>query len=204
MGVPRRLTAAAACAAAALLGACSATTAADPPRVSPSASSSASGSASVSASASPSVVATPTPVQVTGEGARAADIPDTAIMAQLARRAERIARHLPPPTPPADVDRGSNRALGYQLMVEFGFPSDQWPYLDALWTRESGWNQLAENPTSGAYGIPQSLPATKMGVVGADWRTNPETQIRWGLAYIGARYGSAQKAWQHSQQFGWY
>jgi hypothetical protein len=141
---------------------------------------------------------------VAPEGARAADIPDAAIMAQLARRAERIAKHLPPPTPPADVDRGSNRALGYQLMIEFGFPNDQWPYLDALWTRESGWNHLAENPTSGAYGIPQSLPAAKMGVVGADWRTNPETQIRWGLAYIAARYGSAQRAWAHEEQFGWY
>lgn len=125
-------------------------------------------------------------------------------MAQLARRAERIAKNLPKVVVPTDVDRGSNRALGYQLMIEFGFPADQWAYLDALWHRESGWNHLAENPTSGAYGIPQSLPAIKMAVVGADWQTNPDTQIRWGLAYIAARYGNAQRAWQHSERLGWY
>ncbi|THJ00898.1 lytic transglycosylase domain-containing protein [Nocardioides sp.] len=103
-----------------------------------------------------------------------------------------------------DVDPGTNRALGYRLLLEFGFPADQWAYLDALWRRESGWNHLAENPRSGAYGIPQSLPAAKMAVVGSDWRTNPETQIMWGLAYIAARYGSAQRAWAHSERVGWY
>ncbi|GAA1507839.1 transglycosylase SLT domain-containing protein [Nocardioides humi] len=136
-------------------------------------------------------------------GARA-DVPTVEIMRQLARRAERIAKKLPQVPLPAAVDPGSNRALGYREMIEFGFPADQWPYLDALWQRESGWNHLAENPRSGAYGIPQSLPATKMAVVGADWRTNPETQIRWGLAYIAARYGNAQKAWEHSERTGWY
>lgn len=136
-------------------------------------------------------------------GARA-DVPDIEIMAQLARRAERIAKNLPQVVVPTDVDRGSNRAIGYQLMIEFGFPADQWPYLDALWQRESGWSHLADNPTSSAYGIPQSLPGSKMAVVGADWRTNPETQIRWGLAYIAARYGNAQKAWAHSERVGWY
>ncbi|MBM0126639.1 transglycosylase SLT domain-containing protein [Pimelobacter simplex] len=125
-------------------------------------------------------------------------------MAQLARRAERIAKRLPPVVVPTDVDPASNRGLGYREMIEFGFPADQWPYLDALWQRESGWNHLAENRSSGAYGIPQSLPATKMAVVGSDWRTNPQTQIRWGLAYIAARYGNAQKAWEHSQRTGWY
>nr|WP_157537094.1 hypothetical protein [Nocardioides sp. Root190] len=73
-----------------------------------------------------------------------------------------------------------------------------------MWHRESGWNHLADNPTSSAYGIPQSLPGSKMAVVGSDWRTNPETQIRWGLAYIAARYGNAQKAWEHSERVGWY
>ena len=136
-------------------------------------------------------------------GARA-DIPDAILLEQLRRRAERIAKSLPKAPPPADVDPGTNRALGYQLMLEFGFPADQWAYLDALWRRESGWNHLAENPSSGAYGIPQSLPAAKMAVVGSDWRTNPETQIQWGLAYIAARYGSAQRAWAHSERVGWY
>ncbi|HVK27175.1 MAG TPA: transglycosylase SLT domain-containing protein [Nocardioides sp.] len=154
-------------------------------------------------SAAPTPTASPRTDELSRSGARA-DVPDVQIMAQLARRAERIAKNLPKAPIPADVDRGSNRALGYQLMIEFGFPEGQWAYLDALWHRESGWNHLAENPSSGAYGIPQSLPGTKMAVVGSDWRTNPETQINWGLAYIGARYGTPQKAWAHSEAVGWY
>lgn len=154
-------------------------------------------------SAAPTPTPTPRPDEVSRSGARA-DVPDVEIMAQLARRAERIAKNLPKAPIPADVDPGSNRALGYQLMIEFGFPEGQWAYLDALWQRESGWNHLADNPTSSAYGIPQSLPGTKMAVVGSDWRTNPETQINWGLAYVGARYGTPQKAWEHSEAVGWY
>ncbi|WP_408897318.1 transglycosylase SLT domain-containing protein [Nocardioides sp. R1-1] len=158
-----------------------------------------------SASAVPS--SPPTPVEhadpLSRSGARA-DVSTVQIMAQLARRAERIAKRLPQVPVPTDVDPASNRGIGYREMVDFGFPADQWPYLDALWHRESGWNHLAENRSSGAYGIPQSLPATKMAVVGSDWRTNPVTQIRWGLAYIAARYGNAQKAWEHSERVGWY
>lgn len=138
--------------------------------------------------------------------ARAA-IPDRVILRQLRNAAERIARQEPLTTPvpaPADLEPDSNRALGYRLMLEFGFAADQWPALDALWTRESGWNHLARNPSSGAYGIPQSLPAHKMAVVGADWRSNPRTQIRWGLAYIAARYGVPDRAWAHSERVGWY
>ena len=89
-------------------------------------------------------------------------------------------------------------------MIQFGWPASQWPALDALWNRESGWDQYADNVSSHAYGIPQSLPATKMAVVGPDWQTNPSTQIRWGLAYIGQRYGSPDAAWAHEVQVGWY
>ena len=152
----------------------------------------------------PTQVDRPTQVSRGAQAGARADVPTVEIMAQLARLAERIAKRTPLAPIPAGIDRGSNRALGYRLLLEFGFPADQWRYLDALWTRESGWNHLAENPTSGAYGIPQSLPASKMAVVGSDWRTNPETQIRWGLAHIAARYGSAQKAWAHSEAPGWY
>lgn len=135
----------------------------------------------------------------------AASVPRRVIMEQLRDRAERLAQRLPTEEPaPPDVDPDSNRGLGYQMLLEFGFAAEQWRYLDALWQRESNWNHLAENPSSGAYGIPQSLPATKMSVVAADWRTNPETQITWGLAYIAARYGSPQDAWAHSQRRGWY
>lgn len=134
-------------------------------------------------------------------------VSDAVILQQLREAAERIAQRMPtktPAPPPADIDPSSNRALGYRLMLEFGFGEDQWAALDALWRRESGWNHLAKNPRSGAYGIPQSLPAAKMAVVGGDWRTNPETQIRWGLAYISARYRTPDRAWAHSERVGWY
>lgn len=73
-----------------------------------------------------------------------------------------------------------------------------------LWNKESGWNPNAHNKSSGAHGIPQSLPASKMRSEGADYYTNGYTQIRWGLKYIKGRYGSPSKAWAHSQRKGWY
>jgi hypothetical protein len=73
-----------------------------------------------------------------------------------------------------------------------------------LWERESNWNYLAENVSSGAYGIPQALPGNKMREAGDDWRTNAETQIRWGLSYISDRYTTPCKAWSHSEENGWY
>lgn len=76
--------------------------------------------------------------------------------------------------------------------------------LVALWNRESRWNVFANNSSSGAYGIPQALPGSKMASAGADWATNPDTQIRWGLGYIMGRYGSPCNAWGHSQSSGWY
>ena len=76
--------------------------------------------------------------------------------------------------------------------------------LDWLWQRESGWNHRAANRSSGAYGIPQALPGSKMGTVASDWRTNPATQIAWGLNYIKGRYGNPGNAWAHSQSVGWY
>lgn len=147
------------------------------------------------------------PAQVAAMSQARTSVTDGDIMRQLANTAERIAQNLaagPAVPAPASVQPGSNRALGYRLMIEFGWPASEWPALDALWHRESGWNQYAENRSSGAYGIPQSLPATKMAAVGPDWKTNPETQIRWGLAYIGARYGSPRAAWAHSEKVGWY
>lgn len=80
----------------------------------------------------------------------------------------------------------------------------QFSCLDALWQRESRWNPYAYNATSGAYGIPQALPGDKMATFGADWRTNPLTQVRWGLSYIASVYGTACVAWSHSQRDGWY
>jgi hypothetical protein len=82
--------------------------------------------------------------------------------------------------------------------------SKQFKYLNWLWQRESGWNKYASNPYSGAYGIPQALPGSKMGSAGPNWRSNASTQIRWGLRYIRARYGSPHRAWNHSLATGWY
>lgn len=85
-----------------------------------------------------------------------------------------------------------------------GWGNDQFVCLVNLWQKESGWQVNAENRSSGAYGIPQSLPGSKMGSVGADWRTNAQTQIEWGLGYIRGRYGTPCGAWGHSQSTGWY
>lgn len=74
-----------------------------------------------------------------------------------------------------------------------------------LWgAKESGWSHTAANPTSSAYGIPQALPGSKMASHGADWRTDPETQVRWGLDYVGSRYGSACGALGFHRANGWY
>jgi hypothetical protein len=81
------------------------------------------------------------------------------------------------------------------MLVADGFAASQWPCLDQLWAAESGWNWSATNVTSGAYGIPQSLPGAKMAAAGPDWLVNPVTQIRWGLTYIESRYGSPCGAW---------
>jgi phage-related protein len=89
-------------------------------------------------------------------------------------------------------------------LAEFHWPASQFSPLLSLWNRESGWRWNARNPSSGAYGIPQSLPGSKMASAGSDWRTNGDTQVIWGLGYIKGRYGSPAGAWAHSQQTGWY
>jgi hypothetical protein len=96
------------------------------------------------------------------------------------------------------------RALARVLVADRGWGSGQFSCLNSLWNRESGWNSRASNPSSGAYGIPQALPGSKMGTVASDWRTNPATQITWGLNYIADRYGTPCGAWGHSQSSGWY
>ncbi len=104
----------------------------------------------------------------------------------------------PPPNP------GTAQSIAYNMMSSFGFdPSTQFGCLDSIWSRESGWNYQAEN-ASGAYGIPQALPGSKMASAGADWQTNPATQIRWGLGYIKSMYGTPCGAWSFWQANGWY
>ncbi|PZM96303.1 MAG: hypothetical protein DIU79_05385 [Actinobacteria bacterium] len=108
------------------------------------------------------------------------------------------------PIPESCQEYSGNRAIGCALLVEAGFALDQMPCLDRLWTKESGWNHRASNPSTGAYGIPQALPGSKMASVGADWQTNPATQIKWGLGYIKGRYGTPCAAWSFMQREGWY
>ncbi|MEO7070868.1 MAG: hypothetical protein ABI131_10295 [Nostocoides sp.] len=87
------------------------------------------------------------------------------------------------------------KGAAMSLMGDFGFNSGQWGCLEQLWTGESGWNYKAWNSGSGAGGIPQALPASKMATAGADWQSNPVTQITWGLGYIKNVYGSPCNAW---------
>jgi hypothetical protein len=108
------------------------------------------------------------------------------------------------PIPSSCKEYSGNRAIGCSLMLKDGFGIDQFPCLDKLWTKESHWNTKASNSGSGAYGIPQALPGGKMASEGDDWRTNPATQIKWGLGYIEGRYDTPCKAWSHSQSTGWY
>lgn len=101
-------------------------------------------------------------------------------------------------------DPGSAKALALTKVEARGWGPEQFDCLVSLWNKESGWNTYANNPSSGAYGIPQALPGSKMASAGADWATNPATQITWGLGYIQARYGDPCGAWGHSQRVGWY
>lgn len=89
-------------------------------------------------------------------------------------------------------------------VAALGWDDEQFACLEKLWTKESHWNPYAENPSSGAYGIPQALPGSKMASAGSDWQTNPATQITWGLGYIAARYDTPCSAWGHSTATGWY
>lgn len=107
-------------------------------------------------------------------------------------------------TIPATTDAAANRALGQELAAGRGWTGQEWTCLDQLFSRESGWRHNANNASSGAYGIPQALPGSKMAAVASDWATNPATQITWGLNYVNGRYGSPCVAWQHSEDVGWY
>ncbi|MGH3496694.1 MAG: lytic transglycosylase domain-containing protein [Nocardioidaceae bacterium] len=96
------------------------------------------------------------------------------------------------------------RTIAKALLAQYGWPASEFTCLDDLWVGESDWNPGATNPYSGAYGIPQALPAEKMATVGPDWRTDPATQIRWGLDYIRSSYGSPCSADAFKQGNGWY
>jgi hypothetical protein len=107
--------------------------------------------------------------------------------------AARAVRALPP--------RQAARLL---LRHRFGWKRWQFKYLNRLWAKESSWNVHASNPYSGAYGIPQATPGSKMASAGRNWQSSARTQILWGMRYIKARYRTPYWAWQHSRQYGWY
>ena len=101
-------------------------------------------------------------------------------------------------------DPGTAESIAYNMLSSFGWaPGTFYSCLNNIWTRESGWRYNAEN-ASGAYGIPQALPGSKMATAGADWATDPTTQIKWGLGYIQGRYGDPCKAWTFWQANGYY
>jgi hypothetical protein len=99
---------------------------------------------------------------------------------------------------------GNPQQIASAMLGSYGWSSSEFGCLVSLWNVESGWNPYASNPSSGAYGIPQALPGSKMASAGPDWQSNAATQIRWGLGYIKSLYGSPCGAWAHEQASGWY
>lgn len=109
------------------------------------------------------------------------------------------------PARPAVISNPSGaQAIAAEAVAARGWGSGEFDCLVALWSKESGWRTNAGNQSSGAYGIPQALPGSKMAAAGADWESNPATQISWGLTYISGRYTAPCGAWEHSESAGWY
>jgi hypothetical protein len=128
-----------------------------------------------------------------------------AAAAAAARHAARArARAAAQPSRAVSAASGSPQHVAEAMLGSFGWSSGQFSCLDPLWEHESGWSVTAANPGSGAYGIPQALPGSRMASAGPDWQTNAATQIKWGLTYIKDTYGSPCAAWAHSQATGWY
>jgi colicin import membrane protein len=100
-------------------------------------------------------------------------------------------------------DASSVQSLAYSMVVP-AFGADQWSAFNSIVQRESGWNPNAMNLSSGAYGLGQALPGSKMAAYGADWRTNPATQVTWLIGYIRSRYGTPNAAWGFWSSHGWY
>jgi hypothetical protein len=108
------------------------------------------------------------------------------------------------PIPASCSAYSGNQAIACAILPQFGFGIDQMPCLVPMWNHESHWNEKAVNRSSGALGIAQASPPEKMAQFGADYRTNPATQIKWGLSYVKSRYNSPCGAWSFWQAHGWY
>ncbi|MET0715347.1 MAG: phospholipase, partial [Mycetocola sp.] len=104
----------------------------------------------------------------------------------------------------ANTGDGARAVAAQMASSRYGWGSGEFNCLNKLWQKESGWSYTAYNASSGATGIPQALPGSKMASAGSDWKTNAATQITWGLDYIDRAYGSPCAAWSHSQAMNWY
>ena len=109
-----------------------------------------------------------------------------------------------PKATPSPAPSGSPQSIAQSMLKSFGWSSSQFSCLKPLWQHESSWSVSASNSSTGAYGIPQAAPGSKMASAGPDWKTNASTQIKWGLGYIKSTYGSPCAAWSHEQADGWY
>jgi hypothetical protein len=105
---------------------------------------------------------------------------------------------------PKVATSGSPQQIAAAMLASFGWSSGQLGCLDPLWEHESGWSVTADNAGTGAYGIPQALPGSRMSSAGPDWQTSAPTQIKWGLEYIKDTYRSPCGAWDHEEAVGWY
>ena len=143
--------------------------------------------------------------QKAAEEAAARAAAEAQAAAEAAAAAKKAQASTAAPAVNVNVDPASAQGIARSMMAaSYGWGDDQFACLVSLWNKESGWRVNAQNKSSGAYGIPQALPGSKMGSAGADWATNPATQIAWGLGYISGRYGTPCGAWGHSQSTGWY
>lgn len=124
--------------------------------------------------------------------------------AEAAARAQAEAEAAAAALAAANTPEGARATARAMAAERYGWGEDQFSCLESLWTKESSWDYQAYNDSSGATGIPQSLPGDKMATAGADWQTNAATQIAWGLNYISSVYGTPCSAWGHSQATDWY
>ncbi|BAS14412.1 conserved hypothetical protein [Arthrobacter sp. Hiyo8] len=170
-------------------------------------------SRTVDHSATPSATATPSASASASPKPSAASTPSQAAAPAPAAIAPQAAAPAAPAAPPAPAapaapvavdDPSGAQAYAASILPSYGWGQGEMSALITLWNKESDWRTTATNASSGAYGIGQSLPAEKMASEGADWQTNYQTQIRWGLNYIKERYGSPSAAWSFHLAHNWY
>lgn len=147
--------------------------------------------------------ADPTPDDATDDDSQTLAVSDDSDSVNLDRDDAKAKDAAPVPDGAATPASGSPKEYAASQIAKRGWSANNYTCLVKLWNRESGWRTSAANP-SGAYGIPQALPGSKMSSAGPDWKHNAHTQIDWGLGYIAGRYGTPCGAWGHSQSTGWY